>query len=101
MWKTPTILVGIVLLLLALGIVMLASASSVIGVDAHNDPSYFLKRQMAWLAVALVAGLVTASVDYHRWRDYWIPIVVLAAALLVLVLIPHIGYRIGGSRRWL
>ncbi len=101
MWKTPTILVGIVLLLLALGIVMLASASSVKGVDAHNDPSYFLKRQMAWLAVALVAGLVTASVDYHKWREYWIPLAVMAAALLVLVLIPHIGYRIGGSRRWL
>jgi cell division protein FtsW len=101
MWKTPTILVGIVLLLLALGIVMLASASSVKGVDVHNDSSYFLKRQMAWLVVALVAGLFTASVDYHRWRDYWIPITVLAAALLVLVLIPHIGFKIGGSRRWL
>ncbi len=101
MWKTPTILVGIVLLLLALGIVMLASASSVKGVDVHNDSSYFLKRQMAWLAVALVAGLLTASVDYHYWRAYWIPITVLAAALLVLVLIPHIGYKIGGSRRWL
>ena len=101
MWKTPTILVGIVLLLLALGIVMLASASSVKGGDVHNDPSFFLKRQMAWLAVALIAGVLAASIDYHRWKDYWIPLAVLSAALLVVVLIPHIGFKIGGSRRWL
>jgi cell division protein FtsW len=56
---------------------------------------------MAWMVVALVAGMLTAAVDYHRWQDYWIPIAVLSAALLVLVLIPHIGFKIGGSRRWL
>jgi len=101
MWKTPTILVGIVLLLLALGIVMLASASSVKGGDAHKDPNYFLRRQLVFLAAALVAGVAAASVDYHRWQKWWLPVAILAAGVLVLVLIPHIGSKIGGSRRWL
>ena len=63
MWKAPSILVGIVLLLLALGIVMLASASSVKGADVHTDPTYFLKRQVVFLAVALIAGWLAARVD--------------------------------------
>lgn len=101
MWKTPSILVGIVLLLLALGIVMLASASSVKGDDVHNDPRYFLRRQLVFLAAAIVAGAVAASVDYHFWKKHWIPVAVAAALVLVLVLVPHIGSKIGGSRRWL
>jgi cell division protein FtsW len=101
MWKTPSILVGIVLLLLALGIIMLASASSVKGDDVHKDPNYFLRRQLVFLAAAVGAGVVAASVDYHRWQKYWIPVAVFAMLLLVLVLVPHIGAKIGGSRRWL
>ncbi len=101
MWKAPSFLVGIVLLLLALGIVMLASASSVKGADAHTDPTYFLKRQFIFLAAALVAGWIAAHVDYHFWQRAWVPLAFLAAALLLVVLIPHIGVKVGGSRRWL
>lgn len=101
MRKAPSILVGIVLLLLALGIVMLASASTVKGVDAHTDPAYFLKRQLVFLAAALLAGGVAARIDYRLWQRHWIPVAFFAAALLVLVLVPHIGFRVGGSRRWL
>ncbi len=101
MRKTPTILVGIVLLLLALGIVMLASASSVKGNAVYKDANYFLIRQLVWLAAALVAGGITASIDYHRWPRWWIPISVFAGLFLVLVLIPHVGVKINGSYRWL
>jgi len=103
MRKTPTILVGIVLLLLALGIVMLASASSVKGNAVYKDSNYFLIRQVIWLAVAVVAGSITAAIDYHRWqqRHWWIPLSVFAGLLLVLVLVPSIGPKINGSHRWI
>jgi cell division protein FtsW len=100
MRKTPTILVGIVLLLLALGIVMLASASSVKGNAVYKDSSYFLIRQLIWLVAAVVAGTVTASIDYHRWLKWWKPISIISGVLLVLVLVPHIGVKINGSHRW-
>ena len=101
MRKAPTILVGIVLLLLALGIVMLASASSVKGTAVYKDSNYFLIRQLAWLAVALVAGGVTASVDYRKWQKWWIPVALFSGLFLVLVLVPGIGTEIKGSHRWL
>lgn len=101
MRRTPTILVGTVLLLLALGIVMLASASSVKGTAVYKDSSYFLVRQLIWLAVALVAGGITASVDYHKWQRWWVPLSAFSVLLLVMVLIPGVGTEINGSHRWL
>lgn len=101
MRKTPTILVGIVLLLLALGIVMLASASSVKGNAVYKDANYFLIRQLIWLTAAMVAGVVTASIDYHHWQRWWIPLSLFSFLLLVLVLVPGIGAKINGSHRWI
>ncbi len=101
MRKTPTILVGIVLLLLALGIVMLASASSVKGNAVYKDANYFLFRQLIWMVAAAVAGVVTASIDYHQWQRWWIPLSVFSGLLLIMVLVPGIGAKINGSHRWI
>ncbi len=102
MRKTPSILVGIVLVLLALGIVILASASSVKGDSArYRDAQYFLKRQLLWLAVALAAGFAAFRIDYRYWQRYWVPIGLLALLLLAAVLVPGIGVKKGGSYRWL
>jgi cell division protein FtsW len=100
-WKTPTILIGIVLILLALGIVMLASASSVKGATYFFDAEYFLKRQLIWMVAGLFAGFLASMIDYHWWHRLAVPAGILALILLAAVLIPHVGTLIGGSRRWL
>ena len=103
MWKAPTTLVAVVLILLALGIVMLASASSVKGEVSKHDAAYYLKRQIVWILLGMVAALAAASVDYHFWhrRSVWVSVNVAALVLLALVVVPGIGSRIGGSFRWL
>ena len=101
MWKAPSALVAIVLVLLALGVVMLASTSSVKGDTSFHDPHYFVKRQVVWLVIALIVGALASCVDYHWWQRLAIPLVVLSLILLVMVFVPHIGMKIGGSRRWL
>ena len=62
-------LVYIVGLLLFIGVVMLASTSSVRGSATFNDPEYFLKRQLIWLCLAVVAMVVISRCDYHWWRN--------------------------------
>ena len=101
MWKTPSALVVIVLILLALGIVMLASTSSVKGQTSFHDPLYFLKRQLIWLFIALLVGFVASLVDYHHWQRLVIPLGIVSFILLVLVFAPGIGLKVGGSHRWL
>ncbi len=101
MWKAPSTLVAIVLVLLALGVVMLASTSSVKGDTSFHDPHYFVKRQVVWLIVALIAGTLASLIDYHWWQRLAIPLIAVSVLLLLLVFVPHIGMKIGGSRRWL
>ncbi len=101
MWKTPTVLTVIVLILLTFGIVMLASTSAIVALAWYDDSYYFVKRQVVWLILGLIIGLAASRIDYHRWRPLTLPLLIVAILLLGLVLVPGIGVKLGGSRRWL
>lgn len=101
MRRISTALVMCVLLLLTLGVVMLASTSSVRGMAVADDPQLFLKKQMAWLVIGACLAMFLAKLDYHYLIKLAVPIMAIAAVLMVAVLIPGIGSKIGGSRRWL
>jgi cell division protein FtsW len=91
----------IVATLLAIGVVMLASTSSVRAAASFRDPYFFLKRQVAWMAIGIGVGLVLRRFDYHWWKRLAVPLSVISVVSLVLVRIPHIGVKVGGSWRWL
>ncbi len=80
---------------------MLASTSGIKAQAIYGDPQYFVKRQIVWSILALLAGVLAARMDYHHWRFLAVPIFALAVILLALVFVPGIGVKIGGSRRWL
>ena len=90
-----------VLTLLAIGILMVYSASGVRALDALNNPQYYLLLQSAWGLLGLVGLALAARIDYHRYRAVALPLLVLVVALLVAVLLPGIGSRGGGAVRWL
>jgi len=95
------ILLFAVLTLLVIGITMIFSASSIRGEKLFNDSYYFLKKQLMFAVIGLIAMLVSANVDYHIFKKYAKVILLFSIVLLVLVLIPGIGRKVGGSRRWL
>jgi cell division protein FtsW len=101
MWKTTTTLIAITLLLVTLGVVMLASTSPLQGETLFKDPNFFLKRQLAALALGLVGGYLAMRMDYHHWRSLTTLVGGFTVLLLVLVLVPGIGLVVNGSRRWL
>jgi cell division protein FtsW len=88
------------LLLLALGLLMVTSASMPIAERQTGQPFYFLLRQGAFAGIGLLAAGVVFQVPLARWRRAG-PLLLLAAmGLLVLVLIPGIGKEVNGSMRW-
>ncbi len=96
----PWILVP-ALLLLALGLLMVASASMPIAERQTGQPFHFLLRQGAFAGLGLLAAWVAFQVPMTRWRRAG-PLLLLAAiGLLVLVLVPGIGKEVNGSRRWI
>ena len=72
-----------VLVLTAIGIVMVYSASSVRAMDILGNPQFYLFGHLLRVAVGIAAMLFFATYDYHRLRKY-------AGLMLALVLIPLI-----------
>lgn len=100
--KPPdTLLLGSVAFLVALGLVMVFSSSSVTAYATFHDNAYFLKRQLAYLVVGIVLAYAAYRVDYHKLKNVAPGVVVVTLILLIATLIPHIGFATGGARRWL
>ena len=93
------ILLSAVLTLLAIGLVMVGSASMDVSGDIFGGPLQVVSRQLLFTVIGLLvmAGTMLLPTDYIRqWS--WVGLVV-AGVLLVLVLL--VGREINGSTRWI
>ncbi len=93
-----------VLALLALGVVMVYSASiATAEADRHVGyrSSYYFVRQLLFVGLSLGAGFVVFQIKVDVWQK-WAPYLFGVGLLgLILVLIPGLGHEVNGSRRWL
>jgi cell division protein FtsW len=97
-------LVCVVMALLAFGVVMVYSATVALPDSpkfARYEPTYFLVRQMLFVVVSMVAGLVVVQIPIHFWEKASPWIFVTSLLLLVVVLIPGVGKGVNGARRWI
>ncbi|HEY5653032.1 MAG TPA: putative lipid II flippase FtsW [Pontiella sp.] len=97
MQRTISFFISIVLILITVGLLILASASSA----KYDDAGYFMKRQLIWLTLSFITAAITARFDYHHYKKLAIPIASVSLLLLILVRIPGVGTMINGSWRWL
>src|SRR5436190_8795931 len=99
--KSDKLLFTATLALVCASLVMVYSASAVIGMEQyHQRPAYFLFKQMAFALVGLVLMPIVMKIDYRYYRQ---PLVIWSGlGLLVLALVVVLfGPRINGARRWL
>ncbi len=98
-------LVGVVFALLALGVVMVFSASIAMPDNpkfTNYTPTYFLVRHVMSLGIACLAALVAVQIPIAFWEKANPWLFGLALAMLLLVLIPIPGvHRVNGARRWI
>jgi len=97
-------LVCIVVALLALGLVMVYSASVAMPDNpkfARYTSTYFLSRHAMFVAIAVLAALVAVQVPVSLWEKLSPWIFVVALLMLVIVLVPFIGKGVNGARRWI
>lgn len=92
-------LVVLALALMAVGLVIVASASIPEGIAINNDPFMFVKRHGLFLLMALGISWFVLQVPMARWQHYNGPMLLLAIVMLVLVLL--VGRSVNGSVRWL
>ncbi len=100
---------ALVMLLTALGLIVLLSASfpsamynlSPKVTNTGGDPLYYFNRQFGFALMGVVAMFIISKIDYQQFR--WMSIFVLAGSvvLMLLVFVPGIGKTGGGAARWI
>jgi cell division protein FtsW len=100
--STPDfILIIVTLTLLAVGLIMVYSASAVWADYKFDDSFFFAKRQLLFAAVGVFAMFFIMNVEYWTWKNWAKVLIIICFVLLVLVLIPGIGVLRNGSRSWI
>ncbi len=89
------------LALLSLGLVMVSSASMEVAAGQLGNPLYYMKRQLVYVVIGILALLGTLAVPLKLWEQSRFMLLMLAFVLLVAVLIPGIGREVNGSWRWI
>ncbi|OPJ63237.1 stage V sporulation protein E [Clostridium oryzae] len=87
-----------IMLLLAVGIIMVYSASSWTAEIKYKDDMYFLKRQGAWAVLGIICMFFAIGYDYHKLRKFSNILMILCIPLLLIVFaMPSVN----GARRWI
>lgn len=95
-------LITIIFVIIIFGLVILSSASAVIGYQKFGDANYYLKHQLIYgVFLGLIGMYIASRIDYHWWQKVSFPFLIITVLLLFFVLIPGIGYEFGGARRWI
>nr|WP_232352063.1 putative lipid II flippase FtsW [Inhella proteolytica] len=98
------LLVWVVVCLLALGLVMVYSASIALPDNpkfARYAPTHFLSRHLLAIGIAMACGLAVTQIPLRVWERLAPWLVLGSILLLVVVLIPGLGKGVNGARRWL
>jgi cell division protein FtsW len=93
------LLLGTTLFLVAFGLVMVLSASSI---ESHVDEESFFgefQRQGLYAALGIPLMLVASRMPPRFWKRWAWPAVLVGSGLLVLVML--FGYGYGGNRNWI
>ncbi len=84
-----------------MGVVMIYSTSAILAQEKFGDTTLFLKKELMWFCVGMVALFVCYKVPYQFWTKVSAILLLVAIACLVVVMIPGIGHQVGGARRWI
>jgi len=93
------VLIAAALGLAVIGLLAIYSATHQSLAAVGLDPGRFVKRQVTFLAVAVIVLMLAASFDYRLLKVYAGIVYVSSLALLILVRTP-IGTSVKGAQRW-
>ena len=95
------LVIGVTGLLLALGLVMVLSASSVMSYEVHGNSYSVFAKQALWVGVGVPLAWIVSRLPVRvlRWLAY--PALLGSLALIALTYVPGVGVDVNGNRNWL
>ena len=88
------------LVLVAISIVMVYSASNQMAAGTAVRPNAYLVKQVLFAVMGLIAMFVAMRIDYERYRDPRVILPLVGVTLLALAAVLVIGPEINGTHRW-
>jgi cell division protein FtsW len=95
------LILGCTALLLALGLVMVLSASTVEAYRLTGDSMSIFAKQAIWAAVGVPAMWFASRLPSRWLRRFSVPLLLGAVGLLCLVLVPGVGVSVNGNQNWI
>lgn len=99
--KPDYLLALVVFGLVLFGLLMVYDASVVEAYQKFSDKYFYLKQQLRWVVLGLLSGLIFAKVDYRKLAKIASLMMFVTIILLILVLIPGLGTKALGAKRWI
>ena len=94
-------LFSLTLVLVLFGLLMIYSASVSEALQTFNDKFYFVKQQLKWAGLGFAGLFIFSKIPLKTLKQLAPTLMAIGLFLLVLVLIPGIGAKVQGARRWL
>ncbi|MBE9561503.1 MAG: putative lipid II flippase FtsW [Proteobacteria bacterium] len=91
----------VIITLILLGLIMLISASINIAQTKFAEPLYFFWRQLSYVGFGVILAAIIIFIPIKIWHYLSVPLLLIGTLLLILTLIPGIGYEVNGSMRWI
>jgi len=87
--------------ILGLGIVQVYSSSYIFATEMYQDGLYFVIRQIFSLFVGITLLSLAVKIPWKYWNQIFLSLWVITSVTLLLTLIPGIGIKVNGARRWI
>lgn len=83
------------------GIIAVFEASVFEGFLQFGDKYHFVKLQLTWMIIGFSGFAISSFIPYPVYKKFAQPIFIVAVILLLAVLIPGLGIKAQGARRWI
>jgi len=89
------------ILLTIIGLIAVLDASAPQALNAFGDKFHLFKNQLIWSFVGFILLVISSKINYKFWQKIATPLFFFVLVSLILVLIPGIGAKLLGARRWI
>ena len=94
-------MLGIIVVLVCIGLIALASASSYYALSEFGNSNHFLFRQLMFAISGGAIMWFVSLIDYRKYKKIAYFGFIFTLVLMALVLVPGIGHSAKGATRWL
>lgn len=103
-WELDRVLLGLIMTLIAIGLIAIAAASPVAAIKHSSDTVtlnslHYFYRQLIWVAVGVPLMLFVSMAPKDTARRF--AIIAAIVALILLFLVPIMGNTVNGAKRWI